>query len=153
MAISDVLQETRILAFERSEAFEARRKGGYRAWLLEIAERKAREALRAHAGTSKRAVGREVRDAGSSPAHEAAELGPSPSQSAMTKERQRAVVRALASLPEDYREVLRMARLEGYPIREVAQRMGRSLEAAKKLYGRALARFATAFAAEGGEST
>ena len=147
-----MLQETRIIAFARSGDFESRGKGGYRAWLLAIAERKARETLRAHAGTSKRAVGREVRGDGGLLAQEATARGLSPSQSAMGAESRKAVRRAMATLPEDYREVLRLARLECQPIREVAQRMGRSLEAVKKLYGRALARFAIAFAAEGGEA-
>jgi DNA-directed RNA polymerase specialized sigma24 family protein len=44
-------------------------------------------------------------------------------------------------LPEDYREILLLTRAQGLTIREAAERMGRSLEAAKKLSARALARF------------
>ncbi len=153
VSVSDVLQETRILAFERTEGFEPRREGAYRVWLLRIAERKAREALRAHAGTSRRAVGREVSGNGGSGCPEAAAHGPSPSQFAMNEERRRAVLRVLATLPTDYREVLRLARLEGHPLAEVAARMGRSPDATKKLYGRALSRFTEAFASAGGEAT
>jgi RNA polymerase sigma-70 factor (ECF subfamily) len=149
VSISDVLQETRILAFERSGRFEPRREGAYRTWLLCIAERKAREALRAHAGTSKRAVAREIDGDG---AREARARDPSPSQSAMAEERRRAVLRAIATLPADQREVLRLARMEGHAIGEVARRMTRSVGAIKKLYGRALVRFAKAYAAEGGEA-
>src|SRR5438128_163212 len=46
VSVSDVLQETRILAFERTELFKPRRDGAFRVWLLRIAECKAREALR-----------------------------------------------------------------------------------------------------------
>lgn len=152
VSVSDVLQETRILAFEQTAKFESRRDGAYRVWLLRIAERKAREVLRAHAGTAKRAVGREVSGDSRRGLQTAASPLPSPSQSAMTDERRRAVLRALATLPEDYREVLRLVRLEGLPIREVAERMARSLEAVKKLYGRALSRFTEAFVAEGGDA-
>ena len=153
VSVSDVLQETRILAFERTEGFESRQEGAYRVWLLRIAERKAREALRTHAGTSKRAVGREVAADGRPGAHEATARGPSPSQVAMTEERRTAVLRALTTLPEDYREVLRLTRFEGRPIQEVAERMARSTDAVKKLYGRALSRFAEAFAAASGEAS
>lgn len=141
VSVSDVVQEARILAFARTRSFEPEREGAYRAWLLRIAELKAREALRAHAGTSKRAVGREVTQGDASVAPDGAARGPSPSAAAMTAETRDLVLRALATLPPDYREVLRLARLEELPIREVAERMGRSTEAIKKLYGRALASF------------
>lgn len=138
VSVSDVVQEARILAFARTAEFEPEREGAYRAWLLRIAELKAREALRTHAGTSKRAVGREVTRGDASATPDGVAAGPSPSQAAVTAETRHLVLRALATLPPDYREVLRLARLEGLAIREVAERMGRSTEAVKKLYGRAL---------------
>ena len=147
ISVSDVVQEARILAFARTGAFEPTREGAYRAWLLRIAELKAREALRAHTGTSKRAVGREVSHDGDAAGPDGAACGPSPSEAAMTVETRDAVHRTLATLPPDYREVLRLARFEGLSLREVADRMGRSTEAIKKLYGRALTRFGTAFGA------
>ncbi len=146
VSVSDVVQEARILAFSRTGEFVPERAGAYRAWLLRIAELKAREALRAHAGTSKRAVGREVTRGDASAAPEGVAAGPSPSQAAMTAETRDAVRSVLATLAPDYREVLRLARLEGLAIREVAERMGRSPEAIKKLYGRALAAFGRAVA-------
>jgi RNA polymerase sigma factor (sigma-70 family) len=53
--------------------------------------------------------------------------------------------RALGALPPDYREILRLVREEGLTLREAAQRMNRSREAAKKLYGRALFRLTEVF--------
>ena len=44
---------------------------------------------------------------------------------------------AVDSLTGDYREVIHLSRIEGLPMREVAHRMGRSPEAAQKLFGRA----------------
>ena len=44
----------------------------------------------------------------------------------------------MAALSEDHREVLRLALEEGLSLRECAERMGRSREAMKKLYGRAV---------------
>lgn len=152
VSVSDVVQETRLLAFERTAAFEPRNDGAYRAWLLRIAELKAREALRAHAGTSKRAVGREVTQGDAAPAPEGTARDPSPSGAAMRAEARALVLGALAQLLPDHREVLRLARLESLPIREVAERMGRSVEAVKKLYGRALASFADVVARRDGEA-
>ena len=48
----------------------------------------------------------------------------------------------MRALPDDYRNVLRMALEDGLTLKEAARRMGRSHEAVKKLYGRALARLA-----------
>lgn len=66
--------------------------------------------------------------------------GQSPSAVAMSAERIERVRRAMSTLPEDYREVLALALEQGLLLREVAERMGRSREAIKKLYGRALCR-------------
>ena len=49
--------------------------------------------------------------------------------------------RALERLSDDYRCVLRLVQVEGTNLREVAEVMGRSYEAVKKLYGRAITRF------------
>jgi RNA polymerase sigma-70 factor (ECF subfamily) len=46
----------------------------------------------------------------------------------------------LGRLPEDYREVLILRHLECLSFPEVAQRMGRSADAVKKLWTRALDR-------------
>ena len=53
--------------------------------------------------------------------------------------------RALAQLPPDYREVLRLCREGRTSLREVGERMGRSHEAAKKLHGRAMMQFLNNF--------
>jgi hypothetical protein len=45
----------------------------------------------------------------------------------------------LARLPTDYREVVILRHLEGFPFLEVAQRMGRTVDSVKKLWARALA--------------
>ena len=47
---------------------------------------------------------------------------------------------ALSELPEDYREVLILRHLDGLSFSEVAQRMGRTLDAVKQLWVRALER-------------
>ena len=146
VSVSDVLQEARIVAFDRLEEFRSAGGDGYRAWVLKITDLKAREALRNHTRAAKRAVGRERPRPSGADSLALAARGPTPSQQAMTAELRGTVLRVLGTLTPSDQEVLRLARLEGRPIREVAEHMGRSLEAVKKLYARALARFAKAFA-------
>ena len=54
--------------------------------------------------------------------------------------RQPSVDRALAQLPDDYREALILRHLEGLTFSAVATRMGRSVESVKKVWARGLAR-------------
>lgn len=142
ISVSDVVQETRITAYERCRSFEHRGDGALRAWLLAIAERKAKEALRRHAGTAKRAAGREVPRGGRPDTMDLPARGRSPSEAAMAAEAGERVRSALAALPPDYAEVIRLTRLDGLTLAEAAGRMGRSREAVKKLNGRALAALA-----------
>jgi RNA polymerase sigma-70 factor (ECF subfamily) len=64
----------------------------------------------------------------------------SPSQQATRRENAVLLADALEHLPEDYRDVLVLRHLEGLTFSQVALRMGRSLEATKKLWARALDR-------------
>jgi RNA polymerase sigma-70 factor (ECF subfamily) len=64
----------------------------------------------------------------------------SPSEQAAEREQETWLAQALERLPADYREVLILHDLEECDFPEVARRMGRSVEAVKKLWARALAR-------------
>ncbi len=150
VSVSDVLQEARITAFARCPMFEFRVEGGPRRWLLRIAEMKARAAFRRHAGTAKRATGREVPHGGRRNTSSFTALGPSPSETASTREQRDAALRALDALPPDYREVLRLTRMEGLSLAEASVRMGRTREAVKKLSGRAMVSFTAVYEAQNG---
>lgn len=63
---------------------------------------------------------------------------PSPSHSAIRRERAVLLANTLDQLSADYREVLVMRELQGKPLAEVAQRMGRSADATHKLWARAV---------------
>ncbi len=63
----------------------------------------------------------------------------SPSTQVARREQGVLLARALAVLPEDYREVLILRHLEGLTFPGVSQRMGRTLDSVKKLWTRALA--------------
>ena len=99
VSIADVLQETRIVAFERRDTFDGQDRDDFRKWLLGIADLKARQVVDAHADTKKRAVNREVsKDRRIDTAHFTGQ-GPSPSQEAMANELDAFAREALANLP------------------------------------------------------
>ena len=137
---SDVLQEAYLTAFARLRDFEDRGSGSFLAWVTGIVDLKAREAARQHAGTEKRAVAREVTRGARGDTNGFAGPFPSPSQEAIGREAEALLNRVMAQLPEDYGTVLRLVYEEGRSLDDVGQRMGRSRDAVRVLYGRALAR-------------
>lgn len=142
VAVSDVMQETRIEALQSVDRFEWRGDGSFRGWLLAVANNQARKAIRRHLGTQKRSRRREITRSQrlSIATHALQDL--TASKVAMAQELEEKVRDALDALPADYREVLLLCRGEDLTIREAALQMGRSREATKKLYARALTRFA-----------
>jgi len=137
----DVLQEAYLVVYRRAPSFAGRRDGSFTLWLTRIVDFKLREAMRSYLDVSRRDVRRE-RGRGARPnTSRFRAVEPSPSQVAMGEELADQAKRALERLPDDYRSVLRLAQVEGTDLREVASGMGRSYDATKKLYGRAIKRF------------
>ena len=62
----------------------------------------------------------------------------SPSQVAQRRERGVIIADALAQLPEDYAEVIRLRNLEQLDWEQTGERMGRTAGAVRQLWGRAL---------------
>jgi RNA polymerase sigma-70 factor, ECF subfamily len=62
----------------------------------------------------------------------------SPSAHAVRREQAVLLADALAGLPADYREVFILRNLEQVPVEKIAARMGRSPNAVRKLWGRAM---------------
>jgi RNA polymerase sigma-70 factor (ECF subfamily) len=79
---------------------------------------------------------------------------PSPSKVAAAREIESRVSRAVASLPDDHREVLLLRHADGLSFPEAAALLGVTPAAARKRFGRALIRLQAALSAEGllGES-
>ena len=152
VSVSDVMQEARLTAFERISHFEHRGEGSFRKWLQRIAENKVLAEVQRYAGTKKRAVQREVSRGHRPDTANVVGQHPSPSQVAIGAEQKELARQAMEMLPPDYREVLRLALEERLRLREVAERMNRSRDAVKKLYGRALCRFKDTFDRLRGES-
>ena len=145
VSVQDVLQETRIAAFENRSRFDGRTSTDFRRWILGIVERKIRQVLGSYLGTGKREVGREGSRAQREDTAQAVGAEPSPSEEAISGELARLAKQALEMLSAEQREVIRLFREEGLPLAEVAKRLGRSYEATKKLRQRALFEYTETF--------
>jgi RNA polymerase sigma-70 factor (subfamily 1) len=145
VSVSDVLQETRLTAFERRADFAWRGEGSFRRWVIGIAGNKVMQAVRHHLGTGKRSAKREVVGPHRPRTTGIRSREPSPSQVAVASELEGLARKALSSLPQDQRDVLRLAREEHLGMAEIANRLGIAPGIAKRLYGKAVVRFREAF--------
>jgi RNA polymerase sigma-70 factor (ECF subfamily) len=143
---ADVVQETFLLAVRDFAQFRGTCDQELAAWLRQILASRLANLVRRFCGTQGRDVrlerALEVELDQSSQVLDRGLVAPlsSPSQQAARHEQAAQLAEALERLPEDYREVLVLHHLEECSFPEVARRMGRSVEAVKKLWARALAR-------------
>lgn len=144
LSVEDILQEAYLTAYTRISEFEARHDGAFGAWLEQIATFKLREQIRRYRNTYKRGAADEVTRGARPDTVLFAGKGPSPSEAAIGEELRTKAVRAMRELPDDYRRVIELVQVEHLTLRVAGERMGRSREAMKKLYGRALAKLAEA---------
>jgi RNA polymerase sigma-70 factor (ECF subfamily) len=140
VSVVAVMQEAYVVACRRIAEFEQRDEESFGHWLTRIAELKAREAVRDHE-RDRRSARREATRGARVDTVNLSDGRQSPSQFAIAAEGRRRVDAALREIPDDYREILQLVFREQLSLREAADRMGRSYEAVKKLYGRALCRF------------
>lgn len=143
----DLVQSVCREALNDLSRFEDRGEGSFRRWLFTRAENKIRDRGRFW-GRERRAVERE-RPLEAGPGDGQAEVEPlasydTPDQRAAAREDLERLEAAFAELPDDYREVVVLSKLEGLTSREVAERIGRSPSATRTLLCRALARLGTA---------
>lgn len=138
---SDLVQETLLEAHRDYQQFLGTTEAELTVWLRRILVRNLSDQLKHH-HSQKRDFQREQPLAELvEQAHEAL-AAPLSTPSAYASRREQAVLLAgaLAELPEDYREVVRMRHLEGRSFEEVAAVMGRSSGAVRMLWMRALER-------------
>jgi RNA polymerase sigma-70 factor (ECF subfamily) len=139
--VDDLLQETFLRAFRDLERFKYESPGSFWSWLACIAGHVVLDAAR-YRGRQKRQAGEAVRFRSESNPD-----GPDPADTRTPtlllaeKEALEALFRRLDALPEDYRLAISLAKIEGLSTAEVAQRLGKSREAAALLLHRALKRF------------
>jgi RNA polymerase sigma-70 factor (ECF subfamily) len=138
VAESDVIQDAWLAAFLDVGKFEDRGDGSFEKWLQKILRHKLLDEVRRHAGVSKRDARREQRLDTDAPVADTGQ--PSPSAEVVSIERSASLNAAIDDLPSDQATVLRWVHQEGLTLTEAGARMGRSADAARKLYGRALVR-------------
>lgn len=138
--VDDVVQETFLRAFRDMDRFTYQSPGSFLRWLSSIADHVIVDRVR-YQGRERRA-GEEVRFRS-----ESNPLGPepvdtkTPSRLLGQREAVERLLERLTALPEDYRKVLVMAKIEGLPTAEIAQQLGKSREAVALLVYRAVKRF------------
>jgi RNA polymerase sigma-70 factor (ECF subfamily) len=145
VSVSDVVQEARIAAFRSRGTYEYRGAGSFRRWAVGIALKKALQAVRTHLGTGKRSARREGGGPDDPTVSRIASPDPTPSEIAVGRETEDLARRAMESLPEDQREILRLTRERGLTVEAAGRSLGISRGAAARLYGKALVRFRGAF--------
>jgi RNA polymerase sigma-70 factor (ECF subfamily) len=138
---SDLVQQTFLEAHKQLDKFRGATEGELAAWLRKILLRHVARLHRSHKATDKRQASREVRLADLGDRLGAAELAcpaPSPSRQLIVRERDQGLERALTQLPDLYRRVIQWRNYELLPFERIGQLLGRSENAARKLWMRAL---------------
>jgi RNA polymerase sigma-70 factor (subfamily 1) len=138
--VDDVVQETCLRAFRDLDGFSYQSPGSFLRWLSAIADHVIADRVR-YAGRARRAGDEVPFRSPSNP------QGPEPADTKTPSRlfaQQEAVERLLdhlAALPEDYRQAILMAKIEGLTTAEMAERLGKSREAVALLVYRAVKRF------------
>ena len=132
----DILQEAYLKGFKSLDRFEWRGERSFFAWLATIAEYVIRE------------LGRSYKLPAVPLDREPVDQAPSPSRAARREERFMKLEDAVAGLSEDHRSVIRLSRIEGLDISEIASRMDRSPGAVRHLLLRALQKLRESFGDE-----
>lgn len=125
--VDEVIQETLVQAFQAIRSFDWQGEDSFFRWICGI----SRNVILRMARSSRR--DRRLLVSERLPASAA-----SPSRVLRREERFDRLQQVLSKLPPDYREVLRLSRLERLKVKEIAQRMGRSEYAVKHLMARAV---------------
>jgi RNA polymerase sigma-70 factor (ECF subfamily) len=138
---SDLVQETFLKAHGNFDGFHGETERELLQWLRRILHNHLVNTSRQFQGTDKRALGREV------PIEElpfatvpdgAGITRESPSKNAVANESADALRAALVQLPEHYQQVIQLRNYERLSFEEIGQKMGRTAEAVRKLWTRAL---------------
>ena len=122
----DVLQATFVRALHSTQRFEWQGDGSFRRWLESIATHVTLDAVRHQRRITVLKIDRDVKGSGASP-----------SKAIRRRERLERLERSMETLSPDYRTVLRLSRMDGLSVKEIANQMGRSESAVKNLLLRA----------------
>ena len=141
---SDLVQDTFLEAQRDFARFQGRSRGELRIWLRRILLNNVGNFTRHYREAAKRAVTREVGLSGfgsqSGVPGDLSGSTASPSHRMVAQEEADAVRAAVERLPDDYRRVIELRYYRQLGFEEIGVEMGRSPEAARKLWVRALAK-------------
>jgi RNA polymerase sigma-70 factor (ECF subfamily) len=136
----DVVQEVCLRAFRDIDGFSYQSRGSFFRWLSAIADHVIIDRIRYQERECR--AGEEVRFRS-----ESNPLGPepadtkTPSRLLAHREGLERLLKRLNALPEDYRQAILMAKIEGLSTAEMSERLGKSREAVALLVYRAVKRF------------
>ncbi len=154
-ASQDLVQSVCREVLASVDRFEHRGEPAFRAWLFAKALGKIRDRQRYWLAARRDARRERDLPEGTNAVGRAA-VQPafaSPSEVAIGEEEMRRLEDAFRELPEDYRQVITLARIVGLPHAEIAPQMGRSAAATRVLLYRALARLGRLMQGERGSGS
>jgi RNA polymerase sigma-70 factor (ECF subfamily) len=125
----DAAQEVLVAVLRDFDRFRGDGPPSFFAWLWTVAEHRLTDLANYHAAEKRQPVADRLKGTQTSP-----------SQAAARSEMIERLHRAIAQLPDDHRAALRLVKLEERPIVEAASVLGRSENAVRILYCRALQR-------------
>jgi RNA polymerase sigma-70 factor, ECF subfamily len=138
--IEDVLQETCLRAVKDFNTFQYRSAGSFWRWICVLADHALADLAR-HEGRRKRRALQVLRfRSPSNPAGPEPEDPMTPSRILAADEKYQALIRGLDALPENYRSVILLAKLESLNTLEIAEKMGLSAQQTSLLLHRAIRR-------------
>jgi RNA polymerase sigma-70 factor (ECF subfamily) len=141
---SDLVQESLLEGQRDFEQFPGHRPDELRAWLVQILHNNVANFRRQFRDAAMRNVAREVPLPepwfGGQPGEQLADDSTSPSGKAADREERERFFQALARLPEFQREVIVWHHRDGLEFAVIGDRLGRTPEAARQLWWRALRR-------------
>jgi RNA polymerase sigma-70 factor (ECF subfamily) len=137
---SDIVQETMMEAGRDFPRFQGHTEEELLAWLRRILRNKVINAWR-HFETGKRRIDREIPLA-ETPLEDVQrnllDGGETPSGLASAREQNEHLEQAMQQLPEHYRQVLRLHTTESLTFVQIAEKLGSTADAVRKLWGRAV---------------
>jgi len=139
--IDDILQETMLKAYLQLDQFTYRTPGSFMRWITRIMDHVIADAARYHGRQKRQATQLLPFRSESNPGGPEPADSRTPSRLLAQDEGLRSLMRELDELPDDYREVILLAKIEGLSTREVAEQMGKSRETVALLLHRAVKRF------------
>jgi RNA polymerase sigma-70 factor (ECF subfamily) len=141
-AASDLVQETFLEARRNFAQFRGENRVELLGWLCKILENKSRDVSRRYRLSEMRNVSREesIDDLWKGRVGALVDPGPSPSALVAAQEEAKRLEAAMRRLSDEDQEVLRLRSLERLTFSEVGRRTGRTTDAARKQWTRAVAR-------------